>query len=120
MDGWKYYNHAIIPDCAPHEVPDLEPINDGTIWGKQEFKGALFARWTTDFDCKEETDWWYIIKDKPFDINSLKAKRRYEINKGLKNFDVKKINPLDYLEEIANIQISVWLTYPKKISSKYK
>lgn len=29
---WKYYNHAVIPKTAPHEEPDLEPINNGTIW----------------------------------------------------------------------------------------
>ena len=41
MGGWKYYNHAAIPTCAPHEVPDLAPVMDGIIWkdcdGKKHF-----------------------------------------------------------------------------------
>ena len=30
--GWKYYNHAMIPDCAPHENADMEPLKNGEIW----------------------------------------------------------------------------------------
>ena len=32
IDGWRYYNHAVVPSCAPHETPDVAVINDGTIW----------------------------------------------------------------------------------------
>lgn len=72
------------------------------------------ARWTTDFDCGHETNWWYVIKDSEFDINSLKAKRRYEINKGVKNFDVRPINPDNYREELYNVQVAAFSAYPKK------
>lgn len=30
--SWKYYNHAMIPNCAPHEVPDMKPVEDGSVW----------------------------------------------------------------------------------------
>lgn len=32
IEGWKYYNYAAIPTCAPDENPDLTPIKKGTIW----------------------------------------------------------------------------------------
>ena len=32
IDGWNYYNHAAIPTTDPREVPDITPINDGSIW----------------------------------------------------------------------------------------
>ena len=32
IDGWKYYNHASIPTTAPHEIPDISPITDASIW----------------------------------------------------------------------------------------
>ena len=32
IDGWKYYNHAAIPTTAPHEIPDISPITDASIW----------------------------------------------------------------------------------------
>lgn len=32
IDGWKYYNHAVIPTTAPHEEANMEPIDNGYIW----------------------------------------------------------------------------------------
>ena len=71
------------------------------------------ARWTSDFDCGFETNWWYCLKDTPFDVAALPSKKRYEINKGKKNFNVKIINPTDYVDEIYQIQKMAWLSYPK-------
>lgn len=85
--GWKYYNHAAIPNTAPREMVNTTPIDNGTIWN---IGGGvpLLARWTENFDCGYETNWWYVIKDTPFDVNTLRSKRRYEINKGIKNFEI--------------------------------
>lgn len=112
INGWTYYNHAVIPTVAPHEVPNLEPIKNGTVWslGKQ----SLLATWTTDFDCGYKTEWWYVIKDEPFDINLLKSKHRYVINRGKKYFFVKCINPLDYSDELYDVQVAAFSAYPKK------
>lgn len=119
IEGWKYYNHAAIPTCAPHETPDLTPLQDGSIWKMRGGRHRpLLARWTTDWDINYETAWWYVIKDKPFDISELKAKRRYEINKGRKNFVVKKIDPLGYKEELLDITINAYSSWPKKYRPK--
>lgn len=61
----------------------------------------MLVRWTDNFDCGFETNWWYVIKDKPFDIDALKSKRRYEIRKGRKNFGVEKVNPKDIVDDIS-------------------
>lgn len=100
IKGWRYYNHAAIPTCAPHEEPDITPIIDGTIWKNLGKDIPLLARWTTDWDCGYETSWWYCIIDKPFNISKLNAKRRYEITKGIRNFSVKQISPNEYIEEL--------------------
>ena len=113
IEGWRYYNHLAIPTAAPHENPKKAPIEDNSIW-QIDHKTPLLARWTTDFDCGYETNWWYVIKDTPFDISKLKAKRRYEINKGVKNFNVIKINPLDFKEELYNVTVAAFSAYPKK------
>lgn len=112
IDGWQYYHHAAIPTTAPHEEPNMVPINDGSIWRVGEGT-SLLARWTTEFDCGYETNWWYVIKDAPFDINTLKAKRRYEINKGNKNFLVKEINPIQCVEKIYDVAVAAYSTYPE-------
>lgn len=112
MRNWKYYNHAAIPVSPPHESVEITPVIDKTIW---KMKGSpLFARWVTDFDCGYKTNWWYVIKDTPFDIAELKSKRRYEIKKGVKNFDVKVIEPTEYKEELYLVQVAAFSAYPKK------
>lgn len=85
IDGWTYYNHAMIPTSEPHETPNISPIESGDIW-KAEGGIPLFARWTTNWDCGYETSFWACILDHAFSIEEIKAKRRYEINKGNRCF----------------------------------
>ena len=54
------------------------------------------------------------MKDTPFDITALKAKRRYEINKGKKHFDVRRINPEDYVEDLFHVQVCALESWPEK------
>lgn len=111
IDGWKYYNHAAIPAGAPHAEVDISPVENKKIW---ELDGhPLLARWTSGFDCGYETEWWYVIIDKPFDISGIKSKRRYEIKKGNKHFLVKEIDPSDYIEEIYTITKAAYESYPE-------
>lgn len=111
IKGWKSYQHAAIPETAPHEPVNMAPIEDGSIW-KIEGSIALLARWASDWDCDCKTEWWYVIKDTPFDISLLKSKRRYEINKGNKNFDVREINAREYAEDLFKISLAAYSTYP--------
>ncbi|MCQ2211393.1 MAG: hypothetical protein MJZ34_14000 [Paludibacteraceae bacterium] len=86
---WKYYNHAAVPLGAPHEEPDLEALEDGSVWG---IPGKpLLARWTTDFDCQEETNWWYLIKDAPIEIEELSNHSKKHIRQGLNRCDIRVI-----------------------------
>lgn len=111
VEGWRYYNHALLPDCAPHEIPNTSQINDKEFWENSTGK-ALMARWTSDYDNTNEQNWWYVVKDDQFDIGLLKAKRRYEINKGKKNYQIRVINPEEYIEEIIEIHIKAYEEYP--------
>lgn len=74
LDDWKYYNHAIVSNVEPHKIPDSSCIKDKTIWKIGGGYRAVLARWTTDFDCKNETGWWYVIKDTPFSIDRVNVK----------------------------------------------
>lgn len=112
MDTWDYYNHAAISSVAPHQEPDLSVVQSGKIWsmpGK-----PILARWTSDWDCGYETQWWYVIKDSPFDILALKSKRRYEINKGNRFFEVRIINPVVYIDDLFRITIDAYTSWPEK------
>lgn len=110
--AWKYYNHAAIPTFPPHIPVDTMPIESGAIW-KTEGKHVLFARWTSDFDCEEQTNWWYVIKDTPFDPMALKAKRRYEIQKGKRHFEAAIIEPQTYAQELFDVTVAAYTGWPK-------
>jgi len=116
IDGWEYYNHAAVPACAPHETPDLSVLDNGNIWKIKKGGGIpLLAKWTTDWDCTFETNWWYVIKDSPFDINTLTSKKRYEIKKGKRFFITKKIeNPASVKEELYKCTIKSYMGWPPK------
>ena len=109
---WEYYNHALIPTTAPHVTPDTSWMKDRKKWRElADGRHPLFARWTTDFDCQEETQWWCLVKDTPFDLMSLKSSRRSLITRGLKRVDVKVIIPADYAAQMANVLIKAWKSY---------
>jgi hypothetical protein len=114
---WCYYNHAIMPTSAPHERVDVSIIKNKNFW-KSVGGYPLFARWTTDFDCREHTDWWYIIKDKPFDFMDITSKYRQPIRKGIKNFEVRIIDPTAYAEELYQVQIESCFGYPARYRPK--
>ena len=118
MDSeWKYYNHALISALPPHESPHLEATKEKGFW-KIGGGYPLLARWDTDFDCDIETAWWYVIKDTPFDISSIKSKRRYEINKGKRFYDVREILACDYKEELYEVTVNAYSQWPEKYRPK--
>ena len=100
VNSWKYYNHAVIPDMAPHEEPVLQSVYDNSIWKQFAKEKPLFAMWTEGFDCGFETNWWYVIKDTPIDINEFTAKRRKNIRTALKKCKIYKIDPSQHAEEL--------------------
>lgn len=113
IEGWKYYNHAAIPTTPPNVVPDLQPLEDGTIW-RIDGKKPLLARYITDWDCEGPTGWWHVVRDTPFDISKLKTKRRYEITRGMRFFNVHEIRPSEYVSALAAVQERALFSYPKK------
>lgn len=102
------YQHCLMTKSSPNVVVDEYKI-------KEVFKksSAWLVRFITIFDIDEATDWWYCIKDDDYDLATLKAKQRYEINKGRKNFFVKIINPYDYDESIYTVDEKKFQEYPK-------
>ena len=59
------------------------------------------ARWTSDYDCGYETNWWYIVKDGPFDLESLDPKAKKHIRQSLKKTFVKLIDMKEYADELC-------------------
>lgn len=100
---WKYYQNAIIPASPPHQPPPLLKESKKQLF--RQYPKALFIRWYSDYDCPEETTWWYCIKDSVYDPASMKAKRRYEITKGQRYFEVRKISAREYAEALCTVWV---------------
>jgi hypothetical protein len=84
---WRTYKGILQPLSHPH----IEPIfKKGEIKRILKESKAPFAMWTYDFDTGE-SEWWWIIAQKPYSIDLLKKKDRYYIRYGLKNCEVKTI-----------------------------
>lgn len=105
--SWTYYNHALLSTQRPWESAKIQDI-DWHINGGYPY----FARWTSDFDCGHETEWWYCIKDTAFNMSAVKSKVRNQIKNAQKNFEVKVINALDYAEELIYVMKKAFETYP--------
>lgn len=105
MTGWIKYNVMFIPKGNPKNSIDTKDICEN---GNLVKRGGVLARWTTNFDCNHDTEWWYIIKDKPFEMSQVKSNYRTMIRKGNKYFDVKIISSNEYAEEIAGIMIDAY------------
>ena len=113
VEGWRYYNHVLIPDSAPHIMANTGPLDDGRTW-QMEKSFPVAAIWSSEWDCGYETEWWYVIKDDPFDVESIKSKRRYEIKKGDSNFEVRMIDPADYIEDLLKVTKEAYKGWPEK------
>ena len=103
MTNWRKYNGALIPDQPPHiEIDDSVSL----IKKKISDANVFFARWTTKFDYKEATDFWYIICDEKLTIEEYSKNTRSKIRRGLKNCEVKLVNKQE-------IKQSGFLSYSK-------
>lgn len=118
VDGWKYYNHAAIPTCAPHEMPDIAPVLNGSLWEGLYGGKPLFARWTTDFNCVNETGWWWMIRFAPFIFEDLPKSSRKKVRKGLNKCTIKRISAEHNKEALFEVYNAAFDKYQNADSRK--
>lgn len=61
-------------------------------------RGGLFVRNVYDFDCQEETSFWYVIKDTFAGLEELSASARRDVRKSLRIYNVKRLTVDEILE----------------------
>lgn len=109
MNQYRYYKNTWI---------FLEESQEKPISSKEACsllkKRGLMIRNTYDFDTKEKTLFWFVIKDKLEDISELPSSTRKKIRKALKIYNIKRIT-LDELETIGyEIVLSAEKSYKNK------
>ena len=115
MDNWRLCQKCLLNNSAPHN--DREGIHEVDVEKVIHVHKALFARYTTDWDCGYRTQWWYCIKDSPISLEALTSKARYRIKKGLKNIEVVLLSKNEVLlwhEQIKKCFLESFEDYPVK------
>ena len=92
---WRKYHSALIPWQPPHL--DLG-LSRSQIKNEIKNNNAFFARWTTNFDSKKQSVFWYIINDKKCDLKDYSVNTRSKIKRGFKKLSVKKISKDELLK----------------------
>ena len=75
-------------------------------------RGGYLVRNVFDFDCSENTSFWYVIKDSSCNIQDIPSKYRSYVRKALEKFDIRKISN----EEMVTYGYSVYV----KASNSYE
>jgi hypothetical protein len=96
LSKFTLYKHAWISNQAPHLTQKLPEEECSGILRK----GGLLLRNTYDFDCKNETSFWFVIKDSFGSFDELSSKVRNQVRKSLNVYDVKRIS-LNDLESVG-------------------
>lgn len=94
MSAFYLYRHAWRYDGAPHCEPKLQEKEWKTLLGQ----GGFLVRNTYNFDCKEETTFWYVIKDQYQGLDELPSRVRNKIRHAFNNFEYRPI-PFKTVEE---------------------
>lgn len=88
MENYRYYKGAWIFAHDPHLESKLSDKEVAELLSK----GGLVVRNVYDFDCKEETSFWYVIKDSFGGMEELSSKMRNQVKKCFKTMRVERIS----------------------------
>ena len=90
---WKNYKGVLLPVTPPHRTISLSKKEQNELL---KLSGAYLIRWISEWDLPYKTNYWFIIKDSFGGFEEYSSKNRQHVRKGLRNFEVKKID-VDFL-----------------------
>ena len=108
MHNYFIYRKCWRFDGAPHEEPKLQKEEKEALL-KQ---GGWMVRNTFDFDCHEETCFWYIIKDSFGGLDELSSRVRNKIRHAFSYFEYQPICYETMWEKTYPIIAETFADYP--------
>ncbi len=88
ITGYRLYKGAWIFERDPHTENKLNSEDIKSLLAK----GGFMVRNAYDFDCGQETSFWYVIKDSYGGMVELSSKMRNQVKKCFKTMRVEKIS----------------------------
>jgi hypothetical protein len=95
ITGYRLYKGAWIFERDPHTEKKLTSEDIKSLLAK----GGLMIRNAYDFDCGQETSFWYVIKDSFGGMEELSSKMRNQVKKCFKTMSVEKISAEELKEK---------------------
>jgi hypothetical protein len=105
---WVPYGGALIPDVLPHTEITISEQDQRYLLRHSK---TYFLRWTSDWDCSEATDFWYVIKDRPSDIEQFSSHTRRNIRRALRKFTIREVTPAQLADEGYRVYRQAFLRY---------
>lgn len=100
IQNFELYKHAWVDKRAPHHGEKLRQDELRLLLSN----GGALVRNTYGFDCEKETSFWYVIKDSFGGMEELSSKKRNQVRKSLKTYDVRKVSA----EEILSVGLPIY------------
>lgn len=113
---WRYYKYMIQCVGDPRNNVEISREEQRALF--DQHKNAILLRYTTCFDCAQDQNWFFCLKDTPYDFESLKSKRKNVVRKGINNFTVREIKASDYVQELCELTNDAYQGYenPNKVT----
>ena len=85
--AFTLYKHAWLWIGPEYEEPQLSRTECKALLKK----GGWLVRNTYDFDCGEETGFWYVVKDSFRGMEELSSKMRNQLRRSLANYAFRRM-----------------------------
>ena len=82
------YRHAWRYNLAPDAEPELSDAECRELLSK----GGWMVRNTYDYDCQEETNFWYVVKDQFGGLEELSSNERNKLRHAFQSFEYRLID----------------------------
>lgn len=109
-EEYVIYKHAWIWLKAESDEMQLSRVE----CKKMLKRGGWMVRNVYDFDCGEETGFWYVIKDKFGGMEELSSKMRNQVRRSMTNYDFRRMTKEELLESGYAVHRAAALGYKEK------
>lgn len=112
MQGnYRLYKGAWIFESDPHYEKQLSLQEKNKLLAK----GGIMVRNAYDFDCMEETSFWYVIKDSFGGMEELSSKMRNQVKKCFKTMRVERITSAYLMQYGYEVFVAATDNYKVKV-----
>ncbi len=112
---FKLYKGVWVDTYPPHLSQKFSAVEMHEVLKHK--RGGNMLRNTFDWDVSEETSFWYVIKDTFGGLEELSSKKRNQVKKSLKTYDVRRVTPEEILEIGLPIYNAAIESYKVKIDT---